>query len=243
MSTSTTTAWRVSGSVLAVITLAWLSLEAVDQVVGRQGTVTDRFDAATIERVEITLENGGVVIDGRPEASTATVIADVRSGLGSANYRASVSNGTLRIDTGCSWRSDSCVEQVRVVVPASVDVLVRVENDDIMVRGIGGEIDLATENGDVETSALTSPSVAASSQNGAVQLGFARPPRRATATSENGDVEVVLPASADNAAVDFVLVASSSNGDVTTPVRTNPSSARSITATSENGNVNVRYQP
>jgi hypothetical protein len=60
-----------------------------------------------------------------------------------------------------------------------------------------------------------------------------------TAASDNGSVEVILPDTPE----DYRIVdVSSDNGTAATPdIRIDPESQRTITATSDNGDVTVRY--
>jgi hypothetical protein len=85
---------------------------------------------------------------------------------------------------------------------------------------------------------LTSSAVQAESSGGGVHLSFVQPPTNVDVTSSGGSVTVDLPDTGDFYRVD----ASASGGSVRNGVRTDPSSARVIHATSSGGGVRVDYQ-
>ena len=79
--------------------------------------------------------------------------------------------------------------------------------------------------------------VDARADNGDVAIEMRVAPRSLTARSDNGDVEVVVPDDDATYAVDI----SSSNGSVDSTLRTDPSSERRVTISSDNGNVSASY--
>jgi DUF4097 and DUF4098 domain-containing protein YvlB len=102
---------------------------------------------------------------------------------------------------------------------------------------VGGDLSISTDNGSVNARGISSDRVAVDSDNGDVSLGFQRPPSSLTTHSDNGDVTVALP----NGGAAYALHTVTDNGDVSTPIRTDPTSARRIRATSNNGDITIRY--
>lgn len=219
------TAWRVGGSAIAVVALAWFGWEGVDQLTSRIESQTDRFDSADIAAIVVEVDDGDVFVEGRAGASTVVVRASLRVGIAEPTYTLDVSRRTLHIRSTCGAVSDNCLRSLRLTVP----------------RGV--RLTLRGDNGEISATALVSSTVDAQTDNGDVRLEFADAPSEVIARSENGDVSVLLSPKIDINGIDFALTASSDNGDVTVPIRTNPSSARSIEAISDNGDVTVAYQP
>jgi DUF4097 and DUF4098 domain-containing protein YvlB len=63
------------------------------------------------------------------------------------------------------------------------------------------------------------------------------PPQDLRATTDNGSIEVVLPDTPDAYAVDT----STDNGSIRNDVRTDSTSDRTITLSTDNGNITLRY--
>jgi DUF4097 and DUF4098 domain-containing protein YvlB len=111
------------------------------------------------------------------------------------------------------------------------------DNGDLHVSNLTGALTMTTDNGDVAATGLTSPSVRLGTDNGSARLSFAQPPASVTTNADNGDVVVHLP----TPGVAYDLHTSTDNGTVSTPIRTDPTSGRRISATSDNGNITIRY--
>ncbi len=94
-----------------------------------------------------------------------------------------------------------------------------------------------TDNGSIHATGIRSETVSADSDNGSVEIVMVTPPQELEATTDNGSVDVVLPDTPDAYAVD----ADTDNGSVRNDVRTDPTSSRTITLSSDNGNVTLRY--
>jgi hypothetical protein len=217
--------WRLGGSAFAVLVLVWSGWEAVDQLTSRDESQTDRFASSDVDAIVVQVDNGDVFVSGRAGTSEVVVRASLRVGIADPTYTLDVRRRTLHISATCGEVSDNCLRSLRLSVPRGVDLTLR------------------SDNGDIVTEALVSSTVDATSDNGDVGLEFSEAPDEVVARSDNGDVSVMLSRATDVNGIDFALTASSENGDVTIPIRTNPSSARSIQALSDNGDVTVAYQP
>jgi hypothetical protein len=253
--------WRIGGSVLAVVALMWFGWEAVDQLASRTESRNSRFEADSIDEIIVNVEEGKVTASGSASATEILTEASLRVGIFDPTYTTRRSGRSLTITSECGWLSDNCLQSLDLVVPAGIKLSVTSSNGDLAAHRISGDADLATDNGDIIVTNLsgsltmrsdngdlrgenlTGPTAAAKTDNGALRLEFGDSPTRVRAESDNGDVEVILPHSAEAEGIDFALIATTDTGTVTTPIRTNPESSRSIRANSDNGDVTVAYQP
>ena len=76
----------------------------------------------------------------------------------------------------------------------------------------------------------------ASSDNGRVELDFAEAPDRVIASTDNGSIDIALPAVEGGYNVDT----QTDNGSEDVTVLDNPSSPRTVDAETDNGSVTVR---
>lgn len=249
-------AWILLASGVAVMALVIGTFSAVNALAREQETITTVFDEPEVRLLDIDLGNGSVTVVGSPQ-DTISVTAELTHGLHRAKERVEVEGDRLVVRERCQGPpiANLCRANYTIQVPTQMGSVVRSRNGSILVTGIDGPIDasssngsvairqtsgdvrLRSSNGRVEATELSSAVVEASSRNGQVHLSFADAPRDVEADSSNGAVEIVLPDTLDAYRVD----ASSPNGDVDTPVRTDPTSARTIVAASDNGRVTIRY--
>jgi hypothetical protein len=115
------------------------------------------------------------------------------------------------------------------------------ESDGGSVEVRGGESDsvrLDSGGGSIEVTGLSAASIEANADGGGVLLDLAGAPISVIASSNGGDVEIVLPDTTDAYRVDVT----SNGGSTSADVRTDPASDRTITASSNGGDVVVRYR-
>jgi DUF4097 and DUF4098 domain-containing protein YvlB len=98
---------------------------------------------------------------------------------------------------------------------------------------------MASNNGSITASRLTSDSVAAQADNGSLTIELLEPPTTVEARSNNGTIEVILPETDDAYALDI----STANGDESREINTSPDSSRHILIDTNNGDVTARYAP
>jgi DUF4097 and DUF4098 domain-containing protein YvlB len=108
---------------------------------------------------------------------------------------------------------------------------------DVTVTGTTADVDLTSQHGAVRASHLGSAYARASSDHGSIRLGFAAPPTQVQASTTHADVTVVVPRADARYRVDL----SSDHGSTTNHVRTDSTSRRTISLSSEHGDVTVRY--
>jgi hypothetical protein len=100
---------------------------------------------------------------------------------------------------------------LRIEVPRASSVEASTVNDgDLVVRGLSGEISLSNTNGEIEIADVTGP-VSASTVNGGITVAFAGSMAKAAMafSTLNGDIDLTLPG---GAAIDVLL--RSDNGEI-----------------------------
>jgi Putative adhesin len=248
--------WRIGGSLAAVCVLGFGTLQSVTRLAHEEETVTRRLDGAGLELIDVRNSAGSVHIVGT-QGDSVTVRARVSHGLRSTGESVRRDGDRLVLRGTCPViGSDFCTVTYNVEVPRDIDVRIRADAA-ITVSDVSGDVDASTDNGRVEAARVTGDvdldsdngrvvgtdlragTAHAESDNGRVEMGFLASPRTLEARSDNGSVEVVLPRTSSYYRIVDV---SSDNGSAATPeIRIDPESRRTITATSDNGDVTVRY--
>ena len=246
------------GSLAAVGLLGMGTVQAVAQLAHEEETIVRRLDGADVRTVDIDNGAGSVRVVGTP-GDEVTIRARVSHGLRSTGHDERLEGDRLVLDASCPlFASNFCSVSYTVEVPQGVSVRIHAEasirvadiagdvvadtsNGRIQADRIGGDVRLDSANGRVVGTDLESATAHAASDNGAVELEFLEPPRTVVADSDNGSVEVVLPDTPD----DYILDTSSDNGGLFRMPRRrrDPDSERTVTASSDNGDVTVRYAP
>lgn len=254
--------WRIGGSLAAVVLLPFAALQIVSQLAHEEFTVDRQFPADGIATIEVHNSTGRVRIVGQEGgAGTSegddmiTVTAHVSEGLRSTGHSQRIEGDRLVLDATCPIFLESfCEVTYTVETPPDVDVVVRGDRG-ASVEGIDGDVDVAADQGSIDLSRLAgtvvadadqgsvrgsglrSEDVEATTDQGDVFLRFEDAPRRVVVDSDQGDVEVVLPAGP----AEYEVVTDSDQGRVTRDIDTKPSTDRSITATTDQGDVTLRY--
>jgi Putative adhesin len=248
--------WRIGGSLGAVCVLGFGTMQSVSQIAHEEETVVRHFDGAGLRLIDVDNSAGSVHVVG-VDGDEVTVRARVSHGLRSTGESAHLDGDRLVLESTCPLvGSNFCHVSYDVEVPNDVDVVIQAD-ERISVSDVTGDVEASTDNGRVEAARidgdvelysdngrvtgtdLRAGTARAASDNGRVELGFLAPPGSVTAASDNGSVEVILPDTPE----DYRIVdVSSDNGTAATPdIRIDPESQRTITATSDNGDVTVRY--
>lgn len=255
MTSGTQTAWLAAGSVLTIGAFGWGAFNVVDLLAHEVRTVTETVDAEGVSVIDIDNTNGRVIVTGT-ETDTITIVARVSDGLRATGNSTRLVDDRLEIRASCPLIGSLwCSVDYRIEVPAGIDLDInaddgRVEvvdmrgaltidgdNGSIDVRGAEGPLRATTDNGSVHATGIRSETVSADSDNGSVEIVMAASPQHLEATTNNGSVEVVIPDTPDTYAVSV----DTDNGNASNDIRTDPTSSRTITASSDNGNVTVRY--
>jgi hypothetical protein len=249
------TAWLVVGSIAAVAALAHGTFNIVQLVAHEMETQIATYDAAGIAVLDVDDDTGSVTIRSA-DVDQITVRARIGHGLRRSESSVHVDGDRLVVRGSCPRiGSQWCNVRYVIEVPERIDVVVRSDNDGILVTGIDGRVELhsdngsirasdirgdvllSSDNGSVRASGLTSRFVRADADNGSVELELIVPPQTVDASSDNGNVLLIVPPGDELYAVDL----STDNGDTDNGVRTDTTSDRRLTITSDNGNVTTRY--
>jgi hypothetical protein len=247
--------WRVIGSVFAVGALTMGTAQAVSQVAHEEETIVESFAAAELTGVSVSNDQGEVLVVAHDD-DVVSVTAEISNGLVATDHAMRIEDGVLMIESSCPFLlSDFCWVDYTIAMPADLALTVRNDDSGVSAIGVDGPVDISSEHGSVEVDGageslrlrsehgriaatnLRATTVDARSEHGSVRLGFVNAPEEVVARSEHGSVEVVLPDDQATYRVDL----SSSHGSTDLLVRTDPASARTVTAHSGHGNVVVRY--
>lgn len=248
-------AWLVAGSLVTVATLVFGTANIVGAIARETEAVRRVYErVGSLDRVVVRVDHGSVEVAGSL-TDRVEITGTVSHGLQRTSLRDTIADGELSLASGCPDMWVWCRVDLTVAVPSSVSVdvalssgTVRVSGVDGGVRsrgrngavelsGVAGDVDVETRNGAITATSLSSAVVRADTRNGAIRFGFAQDPRLVTARSVNGPVHIAVPSSGTGYRVHL----DTRNGKTATAVLTDPSSPRSIVATTRNGDVTIRY--
>jgi hypothetical protein len=230
-------AWRIIASLLAVAAVLWGTLSLVNVLAHGEHRFTRTFSAAGVTTIEVSTDRGSVrvIASDRDDISLHGYISD---GLGGTDHSARVRGSRLEVDGSCTFPvAYWCTASYTLRVPRDVKVVLWSGSGDLTVNGVRGAADLSSQHGSISASRLRSPAVHADSDHGSARLQFAVAPRQVNASSDHGDVTVVVPR--DTTA--YRVEASTDLGDTNVDVRTDPTATRVIDVASDHGDVAVRY--
>ncbi|WDZ93550.1 DUF4097 family beta strand repeat-containing protein [Nocardiopsis sp. HUAS JQ3] len=207
------------------------------------------------DQVTILLNSGD--LDVRPadvEALQVTRWFTEGIGLGGRSETSWEFDGhDLVLDTDCAVIDlGGCRVRYEVLVPEGVALTVEGANGEITAAGFSTELRISSDNGGVEVdgvsgplsmssssgriraTALASDRVDAESENGEVRISFADAPDEVTARTENGALTVQVPDG------EYDVSVTTDSGSVDSDVTDTPGSPHAITATTDNGSINLR---
>jgi hypothetical protein len=163
--------------------------------------------------LHVALVSGGVVVEAHDGddvivETSAHGKASKEGDAGTASERPSGAEGMQRVTSNgfgltieeednvvwvksSGWRG---AVDTRILVPAQTTLTIRTVNDgDIRVDGVRGEMELSNTNGGIAVSGAAGP-VVANTVNGAVEVSYVRPPDKPIALSTlNGDIDLTVP--------------------------------------------------
>jgi hypothetical protein len=250
--------WLILGSLVTVPVLLYGGTQVASALAHEERTEVAEFDAGDLQSVDVDNAAGSVRIVGVEDADTVTVTARISDGWRATGHDVRREGDRLVVEGTCPlFLSDWCNVRYTIEMPADLAVVADADDGSVTVTDVAADVDASSDNGRVELARIEG-NIALGSDNGAVTATGIRQASRAEATSDNGDVllEFVDPpddvvASSDNGSVDVVIPdvgaiaykveADSDNGTVSFPVRTDPDGDRTITATSDNGDVTITY--
>jgi hypothetical protein len=248
--------WKIGGSVLAVFLLPFGVMQVVTELAHEEHTEHRAFPADGIRVIEVRSGSDSAVrIVGGEGSDEIRVTAHVSEGLRSTGHSERVVGDRLVLASTCPvFFSSFCAVNYTVETPSDVDVLVHsnrgatiegidgdveveVDQGSIDLAGLSGTVRAHADQGSVRASPLRSTDVEASTDQGDVFLRFFEEPRRVVVESDQGDVEVVVP----GGEAFYALTTDTDQGKISRDIRADPRSDRSISATTDQGNVVLRY--
>ncbi|HSJ49956.1 MAG TPA: DUF4097 family beta strand repeat-containing protein [Actinomycetota bacterium] len=252
------TGWRVASSVIAGLMIAFGTANAVSAL-AHETWQERRVIQEPVTILDVVNSTGGIVmVVGDDAVDRVTIDMTVSRGLQAPAHTERIEGNRAVVRGRCLWVvSVYCQIDYRIRVPAGVSVVAHADGRSVEVSNVTGFLDLVSDGGNVEVlggrsdsvrldsdggsvmvSGLSATSVDASASGGRVLLDLASAPLSVTASSDGGDVEIVLPDTTDTYRVDI----SSDGGSTRADVRTYVESDRLITAHSSGGDVTVRYR-
>lgn len=246
--------WVVFGTILTLGTLLWGTFQVVSVIAREQWSDTRTASAAGISRLWVNNDNGRVVVRGA-DTDQIVIDADYSRGLFGLDESVGTAGDQYRIDADCPALGEWCWVNYEITVPRHLDVEIDTGNGRVSVSGVDGAIDIDTDNGRVELadasgtvraaadngrivgSDLASAVVDVETENGSIDLTFAEPPDSVTAATDNGSIDLALP----DVEGDYNVVAPrTGNGGVEVNIASDPSSARVIETSTDNGSITIR---
>ncbi|MGH2941938.1 MAG: DUF4097 family beta strand repeat-containing protein [Solirubrobacteraceae bacterium] len=167
-----------------------------------------------------------------------------------------VRDGVLTLDSRCGGNVVRCYSDLRVTVPAGVDVTVEADSGDVEARAIdvrsaratsdSGDVRLElagsqrlawahTDSGDVDVVAVDAREIDAQTDSGDVAVQAGASARRVAARTDSGDVRVTVPPG------DYAVDARTDSGDTDIDgIARDDRAPRSIAAQTDSGDVTLR---
>jgi hypothetical protein len=160
---------------------------------------------------------------------------------------------TLRLSIDCTGLVFHCGSTFQVAVPSAVSVVAHSgDNNDtvsglsgsvvidggagqVQLTGTSGPLQVSTGSGNITASAIRSPVVHATSNQGSVDIGFAAAPRLADLSSTDGNATARVPAAGHR----YHVVVTTSSGTTRSKVPDDPQSSNTVRVSSNNGNATV----
>lgn len=204
------------------------------------------------QRLTVIADNGHVVLNPSPDDNVHVTVSGVYGGARPELIQTSTDAG-VRLEERCGDSTlVSCRIDYDVKVPAGFDVQVHgtptnvvasrltgpvgiaLEFGNISLNTVSGPVQVHTDYGRISGNQLSSTAVTATSSHGDVALDLTAPPDSLAVHAGFGDVLLRVP---DGYA--YRVSADSGTGDRTVGVMQDASAQRSITASTESGDVRV----
>jgi hypothetical protein len=184
--------WLTAGSAFTAVVVG-IGAVAVAAALAQRTTEDARTHRGPVDRIVVDLSDGRLTVRrGGPEVVVHRRLAWSWTRPHTTQTWA---DGTLTLAAACGTRSRpsvavNCTTDYTLEVPAQVHVTART-SEDIRVDGVRGDLDLSTAGTVTVTGAAGR--VAATSPDGDIDVRFDRPPPEAEASTESGDIRLVVP--------------------------------------------------
>jgi hypothetical protein len=248
--------WLALGSIAAVVGLGFGTLEAASVVAHEERTQVVEVDATGLDSVAVDNDAGSVTIIGVAGAESVTVRARISEGLRATGHEIDERDGVLSVRGSCPlFGSDWCSVDYTIEVPPDMYVDARAvdglsvtdqrgglaahsSQSSVELVRVGGDVTVSADQGRIEGDALTATRVSASANQGRFIAEFATSPDHIAVDADQGQVDIVLP---DDPDVEYATDTRASQGTVTTDIRTNSRSERTITVYADQGSITIGY--
>ncbi|MFJ7413808.1 DUF4097 family beta strand repeat-containing protein [Streptomyces sp. NPDC098077] len=142
--------------------------------------------------------------------------------------------GILTLSVDCDGVSVNCNAEYTVKVPRNVAVTAEYGNNDVQLSNLGGAaLHLEGRDGTVRGDGISAKSVSVVSRNGDTDLDLTSVPDRVDVRSQDGNVQLGLPASA------YAVRTAAKKGDVTVDVADDSTSTHNVDVQTRNGDIHI----
>jgi hypothetical protein len=248
--------WTVLGLVVAIGLTGAVVFGTVIDTAYQKVPVRQHLFTSALSAVSVRVGTGSVTIE--PATGSRTVVTTWGTrGLSWPTDRERVSGRSLVVSSTCgSFSINNCTRNYVIHIQPEVSVTIDSGQGTIVVDAVRGPLTLnsgdgnvsvrdgdgvvraTTGQGNISLSGQRADTVDVGSGQGDGDLGLAAAPARVTASSSQGNVTVQLP----RGSVSYRVHASTDQGVVSNTVAQNPASHRDVRATSDQGDVTVRYR-
>ncbi len=234
--------WVVVLTVLGVLlvgaVLAVAVASALQQAATR--TATTAVQETGVDEVRITGVTGGATIttDG---AAPGTVDGEARTTAAWQDAEVTVERqgDVLLLEASCpggSWPR-RCEVAYDLVVDPSTDVVVDIVTGGVRADSVSGDVDVDVTTGGVVLTESGSATVDVDVTSGGVALEFVEPPTDVRVATATGGIAIALPDDGESYAVQTAVSVGGSQVDVPT----DPTSQRTVVATTSIGGIDVSH--
>jgi hypothetical protein len=214
----------------------------------------ERTNAFTPATNRLVVDADGDVTIGPSSDGQVHVRTVVRHGLGEPEIVQESTPAGVRLDAGCrEFLAVDCDIRHEVQVPPAFEVTIGGTDGDVAASGLSGpltvdrltgditavdatgRLDLRSRTGDITGDALRVDVLRAASDTGDLRLDLVAPPQSVTITTDNGEVDLAVPADAT-----YRVDASSDSGEERVLVPLDPASPHTLRVDGDTGDVTVR---
>lgn len=241
------------GIPIILVVIGWTGLNLVNLLGMKTVTESLSFALSGARHVSVDTGSGSVTVTSG-SVEEVEVMRTSRYGLARPQYIDGATDEGVALGGHCSPTIGfNCTVSYEITVPADVsvdlasgsgtirvsgihgDVVARAGSGSVLADGLPGALTLRSSSGTVRATGIDATTVTASTGSGSVLLDFTTAPRDVTARSGSGGVRIGVPPGSGPYRVD----ATTGSGTRTVDVRTDPSSAKTITAHIGSGDVAV----